>query len=328
MAKKTQRKVDYGYTPEEIREIREFFKSHDFTEMISAEHKTTLSDGQMKTYLKAKEIFSRYWLKNLQGIGIKRMMKNFSNEYPIKLLQNADGDYFTEKVAEISADSAQSDQAVEEFFGMYGDAIVAGLEAYGKNFGRKTEDLSDEEIGFVVEKVADVVNEELIKVMMLGQQVPEVFEISREIRAHEDFSKVMEGNYDLINFHNKWTHCKTKLGAPLFFSELSPNEANGIEGARNFFASADQHTQREYEEIRDIFAETLNSADREIYYMSEHGYTQAEIASRLGYKTPSAISKRLKVMFQKYNEFCGYVEAKQKEKKKTKAASAYKPAPF
>jgi len=314
--KKTAKKVDYGYTHEQIKEIQEYFKSHDFTEAISVEHKNNLTGEKAKVYLKAKEFFSQYWLKNLRGIGIKRMMKNFSIQYPLKVLQNADGDYFMEQIAEMYSDDEQLNKAVEQFFEMYGDQICAGLESYAKNFGRKIEDLTDEEIGFVVEKVAEVLNEELIKVMMLGQQVPEVYEVSREIRTHEDFSRVIEGNYDLINFHTKWTHCKTKLGAPLFFSELSPDEVTGIEGARSFFASADQHTQKEYEEIRDIFSESLNSTDREIYYLREQGYTQEEIALRLGYKTHSAVSKRLKAMFEKYNVFCGYVEAHQKEKKK------------
>ncbi|MCR5636696.1 MAG: helix-turn-helix domain-containing protein [Clostridiales bacterium] len=316
MAKKAKKAVDYGYTPEQIKEIQEYFKSNDFTKVIFVEHKTTLSGEKAKVYQKAKDIFSKYWLNNLKGIGIKRMMKNFSREYPIKLLQSADGDFFTEEIAEMYTDTEQFDKAVEQFLEMYEDQIYAGLDAYCQSFGKKAEDLTDEEIGFVVEKVSDVLNEELIKVMMLGQQVPEVYETTRKIRTHEDFSKAIEGNYDLINFHNKWTHCKTKLGAPLFFSELSLNEATGIEGARNFFASADQHTQKEYEEIRDIFADSLNSTDREIYYMREQGYTLAEIACRLGYKTHSAISKRLKAIFEKYNEFCGYVEANQKEKKK------------
>lgn len=35
----------------------------------------------------------------------------------------------------------------------------------------KFEELTEEEIGFVVEKVSDVLNEEFIKVLMLGQQV-------------------------------------------------------------------------------------------------------------------------------------------------------------
>ena len=41
---------------------------------------------------------------------------------------------------------------------------------------------------------------------------------------------------------------------------------------------------------------TLSSTDKEIYYLSEKGLTQKEIADRLGYKTHSAVSKRMKIM--------------------------------
>ncbi len=174
MAKKTQKKVDYGYTPEEIGEIREFFKSHDFTEMISVEHKVQLSGKAAEVFKKAKAVFSQYWLKNLQGIGIRRMMKNFTRDYPVKLLQNSDADHFIEEVAETYADPERLNAAVEQFFELYEEPIRAGMEAYCKSFGKKFEDLSEEEIGFVTEKVAEVLNAELIKVLMLGQQVPEI----------------------------------------------------------------------------------------------------------------------------------------------------------
>ena len=316
MAQKTtpKKKTDFGYTPEQIKEMQEAFQSQDFTKLISVEHTANLRGEKAEVYARAKDIFSRYWLKKLREVGVKRMMKNYSPKAPLKLLQNADADYITEEVALIFVDPVRRDAAVGKFFEMYEDQICAGLEAYCKNYGRKIEEITDEEIEFVIEKVADVLNEEFIKVLMLAQKSPEIFGISTKIGAHEDFSLTIDGNNDLINFHNQWTHCKTKLGAPLMFSELSPDEATGIEGARSFFESVDERTQKEYEELRDSFAATLNSTDREIYYLREQGYTQQEIARMLKYKTHSAVTKRLKAMRQKFDEFCGIIEEKQGEK--------------
>ena len=315
MAKKKQRPPS-GYTPDQVKEIQDFFKSNDFTAMMSVDHKPDFSGNKAELYKKSKYIFSQYWLKNLQGLGINRMMKNFTRDYPVKLLQNADADHFIEQIVEICSDPEQFDKVFMEFYDMYEGQIDAGIDAYCKNFGRKRDEITQEEFEFVLGKIVEVLNEEFIKVLMLGQQVPEVYDISAQIRTHEDFNKSLPGNYDMINFHNKWTHCKTKLGAPLLFSELSEEEMTGLEGARSFFESADAHTQKEYEEIRDAFANTLNSTDREIYYMREKGYTHAEIAQRLGYKTHSAVTKRLRSMREKYDEFCGNVEAMQKEKEK------------
>ena len=302
---------DYGYTSEQIKEMKKYFKEEDITKEVSLFDKPSLTDEQARIAVKAKKFFSEYWLKNLGEIGIKRMMKNFSGDYPIKLLQNTDAEIVSITAAEVGTDPEAYDDAIEAFWAMYIEPLTAGFESYCEANNKVIDDLTDEEVKYIIDKVCDVINEELIKVMMLGQQVPEIFEISGGYGAHEDFNGSVQGNYDLINFHNKWTHCKTKLGAPLMFSELSEDEATGIEGAKSFFATADESTQKEYEEIRDGFAETLSSTDREIYSMREKGYTQEEIARRLGYKSHSAVTKRLKAMREKLDEYLAEIEANQ-----------------
>ena len=118
--------------------------------------------------------------------------------------------------------------------------------------------------------------------VMQGQQAWEFSGISKKIPQYEDFSERV--NQDKINFYNKWTYCKTKLGVPFFFSKLSKDETT----AKNFFANNSAEEQR-YIFLRDDFVKTLNSTDKEIYYLSEKGLTQKEIANRLGYK-PTARS--------------------------------------
>lgn len=172
MAKKKQRPPS-GYTPEQIKEIQDFFKSNDFTATMSVEHKVELTGEAAEVFKRAKEIFSQNWLKNLQDLGVKRMMKNFTRDYPVKLLQNVDADHFIEQVAEMYTDPEEHGKAVEQFCKMYEEPLQAGIESYCRNFGRKYEELTEEEIGFVVEKVSDILNEEFIRVLMLGQQVPE-----------------------------------------------------------------------------------------------------------------------------------------------------------
>lgn len=177
---------------------------------------------------------------------------------------------------------------------------MLGLDCYAKSVGKEVDDLTDEEIHTIVEKVAGVIDETLIETVMQGQQVPAIFGISKKIPQHEDFTEQL--NQDKINFYNKWTHCKTKLGAPLFFSELSEDESTRV---KNFFANNPAEEQR-YIFLRDEFAKTLSITDKEIYYLSEKGLTQKEIADRLGYKTHSAVSKRMKIMNKGFKEFLGF----------------------
>ena len=291
------------FTPKQLTELQSFFQQNDFTANMTLNREYDFSSKQSEIFLRAKKIFGEYWLGNLRKIGVKRKMKNFSKDHPVNFLENADADYFSEQISEIYADPDKLNEYIDRFFEMYEEPVMLGLDCYAKSVGKEVDDLSDEEIHTVVEKVAGVIDETLIETVMQGQQVPEIFGISRKVPQHEDFTEKL--SQDIINFYNKWTHAKTKLGAPLLFSELSEDESTGIEGARNFFDNNPAEEQR-YKFLREEFAKTLNSTDREIYYLAEQGYKQKEIAKRLGYKTHSAVSKRMKIMNKDFKEFLGF----------------------
>ena len=290
-------------TLEQKDELVAFFQNNDFTANMALEREHNSEGEQAKIYVRTKKIFGEYWLGNLRKLGVKRKMKNFSKDHPVNFLENADADYFSEQVSEIYTDPDKLNEYVDRFFEMYEQPVMLGLDCYAKSVGKEVDDLTDEEIHTVVEKVAGVIDETLIEMVMQGQQVPAIFGISRKVPQHEDFTEKL--SQDKINFYNKWTHAKTKLGAPLLFSELSEDEATNIEGAKMFFAN-DPEEERRYIFLRDEFAKTLNSTDREIYYLLEKGITQKEIAKRLGYKTHSAVSKRMKIMNKDFKKFLGF----------------------
>ena len=290
-------------TPEQKDELVAFFQNNDFTANIALEREHNSEGEQAKIFVRTKKIFGEYWLGNLRKLGVKRKMKNFSKDHPVNFLENADADYFSEQISEIYTDPDKLNEYVDRFFEMYEQPVMLGLDCYAKSVGKEVDDLTDEEIHTVVEKVAGVIDETLIETVMQGQQVPQIFGISKKIPQHEDFTEKI--SQDKINFYNKWTHANTKLGAPLLFSELSEDESTGIEGARNFFDNNPAEEQR-YKFLREEFAKTMNSTDREIYYLAEQGYKQKEIAQRLGYKTHSAVSKRMKIMNKDFKKFLGF----------------------
>ena len=290
-------------TLEQKDELVAFFQNNDFTANMALEREHNFEGEQAKIYVRTKKIFGEYWLGNLRNLGVKRKMKNFSKDHPVNFLENADADYFSVQISEIYTDTDKLSECIDRFFEMYGESVMLGLDCYAKSVGKEIDDLTDDEIHTVVEKVAGVIDKTLIETVMQGQQVPQIFGISRKVPQHEDFAEKL--SQDKINFYNKWTHANTKLGAPLFFSELSEDESTGIEGARNFFNNNPAEEQR-YKFLREEFAKTLNSTDREIYYLAEQGYKQKEIAQHLGYKTHSAVSKRMKIMNKDFKKFLGF----------------------
>lgn len=291
------------FTPEQLDELQSFFQNNDFTANMTLNRECNLKGEQAEIFVRIKKIFGEYWLGNLRPLGVNRKMKNFSKDYPVNFLENADADYFSEEISKIYANPEMLNRNIDRFFEMYEEPVMLGLDCYAKSVGKEADDLTDEEIHTVVEKVAGVIDETLIETVMQGQQVSEIFGISRKVPQHEDFTEKL--SQDKINFYNKWTHAKTKLGAPLLFSELSEDEATNIEGAKMFFANNPEE-ERRYIFLRDEFAKTLNSTDREIYYLLEKGITQKEIAKRLGYKTHSAVSKRTKIMNKDFKKFLGF----------------------
>lgn len=291
------------FTPEQLDELQSFFQNNDFTANMTLNRECNLKGEQAEIFVRIKKIFGEYWLGNLRPLGVNRKMKNFSKDYPVNFLENADADYFSEEISKIYANPEMLNRNIDRFFEMYEEPVMLGLDCYAKSVGKEADDLTDEEIHTVVEKVAGVIDETLIETVMQGQQVSEIFGISKKIPQHEDFTEKL--SQDKINFYNKWTHANTKLGAPLLFSELSEDEATNIEGAKMFFANNPEEEWR-YIFLRDEFAKTLNSTDREIYYLLEKGITQKEIAKRLGYKTHSAVSKRMKIMNKDFKKFLGF----------------------
>lgn len=291
------------FTPEQLTELQSFFKQNDFTANMTLNRECNFKGKQAEIFVRTKKIFGEYWLGNLRPLDVNRKMKNYSKDHPVNFLENADADYFSEQISKIYTEPDKLNEYIDRFFEMYGEPLMLGIDCYAKSVGKEAGALTDEEIHTVVEKVAGVIDETLIETVMQGQQVPAIFGISKKIPQHEDFTERL--NQDKINFYNKWTHAKTKLGAPLLFSELSEDETTDIEGAKMFFANDPEEEQR-YIFLRDEFAKTLNSTDKEIYYLSEKGITQKEIAKRLGYKTHSAVSNRMKIMNKDFKKFLGF----------------------
>ena len=106
-------------------------------------------------------------------------------------------------------------------------------------------------------------------------------------------------NHDKINFLKRWTHSDTQLGAALSLEEVMASNMDAVESASDFF-SPTESTEEAYMELRNGFIVTLSEDDRAIFIMRENGKTQKEIAEALGYKTHSAVTKRLQAMREQF----------------------------
>ena len=233
-------------------------------------------------------------------------MRNFSKNYPLNCLKEGDAEYIADMVAEIMGDEKQFKASIDKFFFDLQEPLEAGLRACAKAHGKTPEELTDKEIEDVVDKLAGLFMEEMINALMTAQKTPEIFAAlhkgDTKLTAHEDFNDSVCENHDKINFLKRRTHSDTQLGAALSLEEAMASDRDAVENAADFFSPVES-TEKAYMELRNGFLATLSEDDRTIFIMRENGKTQKEIAETLGYKTHSAVTKRLQVMREQFEMY-------------------------
>ena len=175
------------FTPEQLTELQSFFQQSDFTSNMTLDREYDFSAERSEIFVRAKKIFGEYWLGNLRPLGVNRKMKNFSKDYPVNFLENADAGYFSEEISKIYANPEMLNRYIDRFFEMYEDPVMLVLDCYAKSVSKEIDDLTDNEIHTVVEKVAGVIDETLIETVMWRYQKYLADRISSQI--HEKVSR-------------------------------------------------------------------------------------------------------------------------------------------
>ena len=278
------------FTAEQLEILRKGFREHDFTQAVPINPTyEDMTPKQAKAFVALKKRIMNYAKANLPALDIKRKISNFSGDFPVNLLLEADSAYIANEAVNILSDAQRTLDAINQFFDMFGGVVDEAILIYCSRRNKTPDELTDEEDQYILDYTMDIINETLMNPVMQGQQFLEINEIAHKHQTHEDFGD--KRNVDSINFHNQWTHAKTKIGEMLSLEGLDESVPAG------------GNNDAEYNLLRDSFCSTLDDTDSAIFNLLEDGKTQREIAAVLGYKTPSAVSKRVRAIQKKYEEF-------------------------
>ena len=278
------------FTDEQLEILRKGFQEHDFTQTVPLSPAyEDMTPKQAAAFVALKTRIMDYARANLPALDIKRKIGNFTGDFPVNLLLEADSTYIANEAVNILSDVQRTQDAIDQFFDLFGGLVDQAIFVYCTRRKKTPDELTDADEQRIMECVTQVVNETLLETVMQGQQFTQVNEIAHKHQAHEDFGD--KRNVDSINFHNKWTHAKTKIGEML-----------SLEGLDESIPASD-NVDAEYALLRDSFCSTLDDTDTTIFNLLEDGKTQREIAATLGYKTPSAVSKRIRAIRKKYEDF-------------------------
>lgn len=289
-----------NFTPEQLEKLVKGFQEHDITQAVHLRgkfEKTKKKKNETEQPPQENPFKSRvlkYMESNLSEFGFNRYINNFSGQHPVKLLMDADSTYISDEAMNVLHGDQQLPEAVDQYLELFLPLAEHAAEVYCTAKGKNIEDLTDDEQWQIMNRVTTVVNEELMSGVMQGQQFSEIISLTHTAQTHEDFSdnKKWTSNMDAINFYNQWNHCNTAIGAMLTLDdEENPIDPPYFDDDPVFMMMCK------------AFCETLDDVDSTIFYMRLDGYNHSEIAKKLGYKTHSAVTKRLESMCKRWHTF-------------------------
>ena len=152
--------------------------------------------------------------------------------------------------------------------------------------------VTDTDFGFATWEYFNLAMEYIVPLALERNDFDEVILSHRRIRCHEDFDD--RDSYDKIDMYRKWYHARSKHETiSLEGFQESYQELNGVEWDL-CNSDLDIETLVTEKIFAENFLETLEEQDRKILTLRMQGKTYAEIAGILGYKTHSAVLKRVR----------------------------------
>lgn len=211
-------------------------------------------------------------------------------------------------VGKILGDEEQYVQIIDTFFDQMQPQFMVGFNAYAASVNKNVDDLTDSEIDMVVNKVVDAFYETMMELLMKSQGIPDVIGITSDVhnQTHQDFPT--GENFDKIDFERAFYHTRTEIDTILSLDEFQENDNDTWESAQSVFELTDDEIDPVAEDkkeqlIWNAYYQVLDNVEREILELRVKKFTNEDIAKQLGYKTQSAISKRLAKMREKFDEF-------------------------
>ena len=286
-----------------IAELKAFFRDHDFSTQVSKYDPSTASDEQNRVYIKAKQHFLSSWNAQMKLLTGKGSLVNFTSNAPVRHLEEANENLIAGTVMQILADETLCESIMDSILTALEDDITAELEKYAKMHNKTVEELTEEEFAFVFDQFADLFLGVMMNKLMQVESVPDILGVSKEIGAHEDFASTANTNFNKVDFNRQWDHTRTRVGELESLDQMEDIEHNTPELVMEFSDEDPQAHLEMVETIKEFYAFLVDDTDVKIFKLKANGYTQKQIAERLGFKTHSAVGKRLKKIEEKQKEF-------------------------
>lgn len=274
--------------------LKAYFQQNDFSSQTSGYDIDKADANESRVYVKVRKQFRAAWEKQLKTLANRSSMRNFSSAAPVVCLERAEEKLVTGSVMEILTTDGLAEKIIGSVIDNSETEIIKECEKYAEENNKAVDDLDDNDMEIIVDRFSDVFLGKIMNIFMQTQSVPEIMSAQLKNGALEDFNYNINKNFDRTNFERKWNALESKVGTVLSLERL---EADGFQ-----FAAPDVFDTVSEQLLESLYLERLDEVQKEIYYLRMNGFTQKDIAERLGYKSHSAVTKQMQKMREKFTE--------------------------
>lgn len=241
--------------------LRETFHNNDFS-TIPVKDPSEYSEKELKLYNRVLQLVNGEWKTISKSLGLTHPQDCYSKDYPPELIRDRVQRIIADNVVRLCSNKRMLWNMVWHFI----------LPAFLK---RKNGD----------EALHNTTN-----ALMQTLDIEGLSKSAREFSCDEDFNPNKALNYPKMDHDKKWNHSRARIKVASLdeLTECSPNgEPPQILDKTNVEVTADIHI------LIENLIDSASEQEREIIRLLSEGYTQTEIAKRLGV-SQSTISRKVK----------------------------------
>lgn len=251
--------------------LREFFHEHDFSTM-PVKDPSEYNEDELELYNVVLKHINAEWQEISKSLGLNHPQDCYSKDFPPELIRDRMQRIVADQVVKIYSSDKTLENIMEDFIF---PQMVIGIEDDDVLF---SEDLANEALHNTVNT--------LIQTLDIGS----LAETAKKISCDEDFNPNKALNYPRMDHYKKYYHSRSpiKVGSLDEYVE----EGNDAEEDIDIELTADVHI------LLEKLRESASEQEKEIIDLLSAGYSQREIAQKLGV-SQSTISRKV-TKFKKF----------------------------
>ncbi|MDE7399057.1 MAG: helix-turn-helix domain-containing protein [Oscillospiraceae bacterium] len=245
--------------------LREFFHENDFSTM-PVKDPSEYTEDELELYNVVLKHINAEWKEISKSLGLKHPQDCYSKDFPPELIRDRMQRIIADHVIKICNDEKVLENIMEDFIF---PQIVVGIE--------------DDDILFS-EDLADEALHNTVNALMQTLDIGGIAETAKKMSCDEDFNPNKALNYPRMDHYKKYNHTRSSIKVDSLDEYV--DEGNDAAGDIDVESTADVHIL--IEKLR----ESVSEQEKEIIDLLSTGYSQREIAQKLGV-SQSTISRKV-----------------------------------